>query len=133
DEGFRGVRESDAMERVLALEELARLRHERAGISEMRRVGALNVAVRNARRSDKPALRQALAVAERRDAVEAQMSALAANLPAIPQIAIVDPSASVLSEISGAGVSEIGMRRLGLTLLLLFPACGGFRLQLAPS
>jgi len=133
DDGFRAVRESQSMQRVLALEQLARLRHERAGISEMRPVGALNVAVRNARRSDKPALRQALAVAERRDAVEAQMSALAANLPAIPQIAIVDPSASVLSEISGAGVSEIGMRRLRLTLLLLLPLCGGFVLSVALS
>lgn len=133
DDGFRAARESRSMQRVLALEQLARLRHERAGISEMRPVGALNVAVRNARRSERPALRQALAIAERRDAVEAQMSALAANLPAIPQIAIVDPSASVLSDISGAGVSEISMRRLRLILLLLLPLCGGFILSVALS
>jgi hypothetical protein len=99
----------------------------------MRPVAALNGALRNARRSDKPALRQALAMAERRDAVEAQMSALAADLPAIPQIAIVDPSASVLSQISGAVVSEVDLRRLRLMLLLLLPLCGGFVLGVALS
>jgi len=133
DDGFRAARESQSMQRVLALEQLARLRHERAGISEMRPLGVLNVAVRNARRSDRPALRQGLAMAERRDAVETQISALAAGLPAIPQIAIVDPSASVLSEISGAAVSEISLRRLRLMLLLLLPLCGGFVLGVALS
>ena len=133
DDLFRAARETQSTQRVLALEQLARLRNERAGMSEIRPVAALNVALRNARRSDRPALRQALAMAERRDAVEAQMSALAANLPAIPQVAIVDPSASVLSEISGAVVSEVDLQRLRLMLLLLLPLCGGFVLGVALS
>jgi hypothetical protein len=133
DDLFRAARETQSTQRVLALEQLARLRHERAGIAETRPVGVLNVAIRNARRSERPALRQALAMAERRDAVEAQMAALAAHLPAIPQIAIVDPSAGVLSEISGAVVSEIDLRRLRLMLLLLLPLCGGFVLGVALS
>jgi len=133
DDAFRADRESQSIQRALALEQLARLRTERAGITEMRPVGGLTVAVRHARRSDKPALRQALAMAERRDALEVQLSALAANLPAIPQIAIVDPAARVLSEISGAAVSETSLRRLRLMLLLLLPLCGGFVLSVALS
>jgi hypothetical protein len=133
DDQFRAARESGSMRRTLALEQLARLRNERAAISEIRPVGALNVAIRNARRSNKPALREALAIAERRDALEAELSALASNLPAIPQIAIVDPSASVLSEITGTGVSEISLRRVRLMLLLLLPLCGGFVVSIALS
>jgi hypothetical protein len=133
DDAFRAVRESGSMQRTLALEQLARLRNERAGITEMRPVGALNIAIRNARRSNKPALREALAMAERRDALEAELSALAANLPAIPQLAIVDPSANVLSEISGTAVSEISLRRVRLMLLLLLPLCGGFVVSVALS
>ena len=133
DDAFRAVRETQSTQRSLTMEQLARLRHERASISELRPVGAINAALRNARQSRKPALREALAVAERRDAVETELTALGVNLPAAPQIALVDPSASVLSEISGANVSEIFLRRVRLALLLLLPLCGGFVLSVALS
>jgi hypothetical protein len=133
DDTFRAGRESQSTQRVLALEQLTRLRHERAAIAELRPVGAINAALRNARQSRKPALREALAVAERRDAVEAQLTALSTGLPTVPQIAIVDPSASVLAEISGLNVSELFLRRLRLALLLLLPLCGGFVVSIALS
>jgi hypothetical protein len=133
DDGFTAARTSQALQRSLALEELARLRRERTSIVEMRPVKALQVALLHARRSGQPALREALAVAERRDALEAELSTFAAKLPTIPQIATVDPSANVLSEITGANVSEISLRRLRLLLLLVLPLCGGFAFSLALS
>jgi hypothetical protein len=102
-------------------------------MSEMRPVGALNIAIRSAPRSKKPALREALATAQRRDALEAELSALAANLPAIPQIAITDPSASLLSAISGTSISESSLRRARLMFLLVLPLCGGIVLSIALS
>ena len=133
DDAFRAVRETQSTQRSLALEQLARLRNERAAISELRPVGALNVAIKNVRPSKRPALREALAVAQRRDALEARLSAVSASLPTVPQIALVDPSAGVLSEISGATVSETLLRRVRLALLLLLPLCGGFVLSVALS
>ncbi|HLH87697.1 MAG TPA: hypothetical protein VKX28_04495 [Xanthobacteraceae bacterium] len=133
DDGFMAVRTSQALQRSLALEELARLRHERTAIVEMRPVKALQVALLHARRANQPALREALALAERRDALEAELSTFAAKLPTIPQIATVDPSANVLSEITGANISELNLRRLRLFLLLILPLCGGFAFSLALS
>jgi len=133
DDGFLAARTSQSLQRSLALEELARLRRERAAIIEMRPVNALRVALPNARRSHQPALREALAVATRRDALDAALSTFAAKLPNIPQIATVDPSANVLSEITGAKVSETSLRRLRLLLLLVLPLCGGFAFSLALS
>jgi hypothetical protein len=133
DDAFRAVRETQSTQRMLALEQLARLRNERAAISELRPVGALNAAIKNVRPSKRPALREALALAQRRDALEARLSAVSASLPTVPQIALVDPSAGVLSEISGATVSETLLRRVRLALLLLLPLCGGFVLSVALS
>jgi hypothetical protein len=133
DDGFMAARTAQALQRSLALEELARLRRERETIVEMRPVNALQVALRSAYRSRQPALREALAIAARRDALEAELSNFAAKLPTIPQIATVDPSANVLSEITGANVSEISLRRLRLLLLLVLPLCGGFAFSLALS
>lgn len=133
DDGFTAARSSQALQRSLALEELARLRRERTAIVEMRPVKALQIALLHTRRSSQPALREALAVAERRDALEAELTTFAAKLPTIPQIATVDPSANVLSEITGANVSEISLRRMRLLLLLVLPLCGGFAFSLALS
>src|SRR5262249_33690368 len=121
DDEFRAGRETRSMQRALALEQLGRLRTERAAIAEMRPAGALDVAIPNAGRTNRPALREALAVAQRRDALEAELSALAAGLPAIPQTAIIDPSARVLSDISGTSISEESLRRVRLMFLLLLP------------
>jgi hypothetical protein len=70
-------------------------------------------------------------MAERRDVLEAELSALATNLPALPETVTIDPSASVLSEISGATISDISLRRVRLMLLLMLPLCGGLVLSLA--
>jgi hypothetical protein len=133
DDEFRAARESRSMQRALAWERLERLRNERVAIFEMRPVGALNVAIHSARRWNKPALREALATAERRDALDAELSALASNLSAIPQLAITDPSASVLSDISGTRISEHSLRRARLMFLLVLPLCGGLVLSIALS
>jgi len=133
DDGFRANRENQSTERTLIMERLARLRHERASIHEDRPVGALNVAIPNARRWEKPLLREALAVAQRRDAVDVELASLESRLPEAPQIALADPSASVLSEITGATISETDLRRLRLALLLLLPLCGGFVLSVGLS
>src|SRR5262249_36971621 len=93
-DGFRADRENQATERTLIMERLARLRHERASIHEERPVGALNIAIPNARRWEKPLLREALAVAQRRDVVDVELASLESRLPEAPQIALADPSAS---------------------------------------
>jgi hypothetical protein len=133
DDYFRAGRETQSIERAVVLERLARLRHERDGISETRSVGALNVAIRNARRWDRPALREAVAVAQRRDAVDRELLAVEPRLPAIPQVATADPSASVLSEITATKISETDFRRVRLALLLALPLTGGFVLSIALS
>ena len=133
DDHFRSGRETQSIERTLALEQLTRLRHERAAIAETRPVTLLRVAVRNAPRTTRPGLREALAMAEHRDAVEGQLAAIAANLAALPPLAAIDPSASVLSELTGATVTDAQLRRLRLALLLLLPLCGGFVLSLGLS
>ncbi|HEU5276171.1 MAG TPA: hypothetical protein VFU97_21115 [Xanthobacteraceae bacterium] len=133
DDHFRSGRETQSIGRTLALEQLARLRHERAAIVETRPVTLLRVAVRSASRASRPGLREALAMAERRDAVEAQLAAIAANLAALPPLVAIDPSASVLSELTGATVTDAELRRLRLALLLLLPLCGGFVLSLGLS
>jgi hypothetical protein len=133
DDHFRSGRETQSIGRTLALEQLARLRHERAAIAETRPVTLLRVAVRSATRASRPGLREALAMAERRDAVEAQLAAIAANLTTLPPLVAIDPSASVLSELTGATVTDAELRRLRLALLLLLPLCGGFVLSLGLS
>ncbi|HUC52021.1 MAG TPA: hypothetical protein VMA30_21750 [Xanthobacteraceae bacterium] len=131
DDHYRAGRQVESTERTLAMERLARLRHERASIAEMRPVTALSLAVRRARGWNKLVLEEALAVAQRRDELDAELRSVASSLSALPEVATVDPSASVLSDISGATVSESDMRQLRLALLLLLPLCGGFVLSIA--
>ena len=131
DDHFRAGRETQSVERTLALEQLARLRHERDAIAEIRPAAALRLALRDARRANRPALRLALAMATRRDAIESELSSLGASLPAVPAVATADPSASILSELTGLAVTELTVRRLRLALLLALPLCGGFVLSIA--
>jgi hypothetical protein len=70
-------------------------------------------------------------MATRRDAVDAELLDLESKVPALPQITMNDPSAAVLSEITGATISEDSLRRLRLALLLVLPLCGGFVLPVA--
>lgn len=133
DDHFRTGRETQSVERTLAFEQLARLRHERDSIAEIRPAATLRLAIRDARRANRPALRLALAMATRRDAIESELSSLGASLPAVPAVAMADPSAGILSELTGMAVTEPAVRRLRLALLLLLPLCGGFVLSVALS
>ena len=133
DDRFRAGRETQSMERTLAFERLARLRHERDAIAETRPAAALRIALNHARRSKAAPLGEALAVAQRRDAVDAELTALGADLTSVAPLATADPSASVLSELTGATVTEAALRRLRLGLLLLLPLCGGLVLSVALS
>lgn len=133
DDRFRSARETQSVERTLVLEKLARLRHERDAIAETRPVAALRIALGRVRRSNRAALGEAVAMAERRDAVDAALAALGASLTSIAPLAVADPSANVLSELTGATVTEADLRRLRLGLLLLLPLCGGLVLSVALS
>lgn len=129
DDMFRSSREVQALNRSVALERVTQLRAERAGIRESRPVTALRIAVRAAKRSAKPALAEALAVAERRDAIDAELG----KPVALGNTTTADPSAEVLSQITGTTVSETTLRRVRLLAWLLLPLCGGGVLSLAVS
>jgi hypothetical protein len=88
-------------------------------------------ALNDARRSERPALREALAVAKRRDALDVELAAFEQRLDGIPHVATADASAAVLSDVSGTTISEHELRRLRLALLLGLPLCGGLVLSLA--
>jgi hypothetical protein len=74
-----------------------------------------------------------LAVAKRRDAVDVELATFEQRLGGISQVVTADPSAAVLSDISGTTVSEHELRRLRLALLLGLPLCGGLVLSLATA
>jgi hypothetical protein len=117
----------------MAMERLARLRGERKAIAETARrpSGAILAARAGARRSEQPALREAIAMARRRDALDLELAAFEKRLTEIPQVATADASAAVLSEIRGTAISKVELRRFRLALLLGPPLCGGLVLSLA--
>lgn len=131
DDHYRAGRQIESTERSLTMERLMRLRHERDSIAELRPVTALALAIRHARGWDKLKLEEALATAQRRDTLDAELMSVASSMSALPDVATIDPSAQVLSDISGATMSERDMRQLRLALLLLLPLCGGFVLSIA--
>jgi hypothetical protein len=130
-EQYQNGRQTLATGRSMALERLARLKDERQAIAETRPPAAIAAALNDARRSERPALRVALAMARRRDALDIELAAFEQRLDGIPQVATADASAAVLSDISGTTVSEHELRRLRLALLLGLPLCGGLVLSLA--
>jgi hypothetical protein len=130
-EQYQNGRQTLATGRSMALERLARLNDERRAIAETRPPAAIAAALNDARRSERPALREALAMARRRDALDVELAVFEQQLGDIPQVATADASAAVLSDISGTTVSEHELRRLRLALLLGLPLCGGLVLSLA--
>jgi hypothetical protein len=64
----------------MALERLAQLRGERKAIIETRPAAAVVAAINGARRSEQPALREALAMARRRDVVDLELAAFEKRL-----------------------------------------------------
>lgn len=111
-----------ASETVLLTERMDRLRHERAGISEMRPTAAIDVELQKAqpeaqwvwRATDgcrdvtRPAsaracatvleLRQARAAAERRDAIDAELREVQSKRAALPAVAMADPQATTAAQ-----------------------------------
>jgi hypothetical protein len=130
-EQYQAGRETGATERSMVLERLAQLRGERKAIIETRPAAAIVAAINGARRSEQPALREALAMARRRDEVDLELAAFEKRLIEIPRVATADASAAVLSEIGGIMISEMELRRFRLALLLGLPLCGGLVLALA--
>lgn len=130
-EQYQAGRETGATERSMALERLAQLRGERKAIIETRPAAAIVAAINGARRSEQPALREALAMAKRREALDLELAAFEKRLIEIPRVATADASAAVLSETGGMVISEIELRRFRLALLLGLPLCGGLVLALA--
>jgi hypothetical protein len=132
-EQYQNGRQILATGRNLAMERLARLKDERKVVAETRPSAAIAAALNDARRSERPPLREALAMAKRRDALDIELATFEQRLGEIPHVATADASAAVLSEISGTVVSDAALRRVRLALLLLLPLCGGLVLSLATS
>jgi hypothetical protein len=128
---YQNGRQTMVTGRDMAMERLARLRGERKAINETRPSAAILAAMAGARRSEQPQLREALAMARRRDALDLELAAFEKRLTEIPQVATADASAAVLSEIGGTAISEVELRRFRLALLLGLPLCGGLVLSLA--
>jgi len=99
-------------------------------IVETRPPAAITAALNNARRSERPALREALAIAKRRDALDGELAAFEQRLSGVPAVATADASAAILSDISGTAISDAALRRLRLALLLGLPLTGGLVLLL---
>jgi len=130
-EEYQAGRETMAAGRSMAMERLARLRDERQAIVETRPPAVIVAALNDARRSERPALREALAMAKRRDALDVELATFEQRLGEVPQVGTADASATVLSDISGTTFSEHELRRWRLALLLGLPLCGGLVLSLA--
>jgi hypothetical protein len=128
---FLAGREVASTERQLVLERVNRLRTERAGIREQRPIGAITVAIQNARQADLEGLRTALAMAKRRDAIDAELSNVAPRLAGLPAVTMTDPSAAVLADILRLPAGEIDLRRIRLAVLLTLPLTAGLLMAMA--
>jgi hypothetical protein len=143
--GFLGVngdafltgRETAVAERTLVLERVARLRNERAAITETRPVGVITVAIRNATRATSDDQRAALAIAKRRDAIDAELVAVEATIPTLPAVNAVDPSGATISAavslITGVSIATGTLQRARLALLLALPLLGGLVLAIGSA
>jgi hypothetical protein len=130
-DGFTANRQTLSTERALVLERVNRLRSERAAISERRPIAVIVVAIRNATVAKIDDERAALAIAKRRDDLDAQLAALEATIPSLPAISAADPSAAtiagVISLITGGQVviADDLFRRLRLLALIALPLFAG--------
>jgi hypothetical protein len=129
-------RETAVTERELVTERVTRLRDERRHITEQRSAGVISIAIRNSSRARIDDERAALAVAKRRDAIDAELRVIERSVVELPPISTADPSAAVLAGaiamVSGGRVevSEETVRRGRLLLLLMLPLTGGLVLAL---
>jgi hypothetical protein len=143
--GFLGVngdafvsgRETAVAERTLVLERVARLRAERAAITEGRPVGVITVAIRNATKAKIDDDRAALAIAKRRDAIDAELAVIETTIPTLPPVNAVDPSGATISGIvhliSGVAIAAATLQRARFALLLALPLLGGVVLAIGAA
>jgi hypothetical protein len=129
-------RETALTERGLVTERVTRLRDERRHITEQRPADAIAIAVRNSSRAHIDDERSALAVARRRDAIDAELRELERSIAELPTVATADPSAAVMAGaialVSGGRVviADETVRRFRLLLLLMLPLTGGLVLAI---
>jgi hypothetical protein len=128
---FLAGREVASTERSLVLDRVNRLRSERTGIAERRPIGAITVAIQNAHVAELEALRTALAMAKRRDAIDLELAGLEPRLAGLPAVTMVDPSAAVLADILRMPADEIDLRRIRLAVLLVLPLTSGLLVAMA--
>jgi hypothetical protein len=127
---FLGGRELASTDRTLVLEQLGRLRAERATITDTRPVAAIVLAIRNATRTDIDSQRADLIAAKRRDEIDRDLAELEPKIASLPAVTMIDPSAGVLGEILRLP-ADIDLRRIRLALFLVLPLCSGLMLALA--
>jgi hypothetical protein len=138
-DAFLAWRQTASTERALVLERIGRLRAERAAIVETRPVGVILVAIRNAARAKIDDERAALAIARRRDQIDAELGALSATIPTLPAVTAVDPSAAAVSGaislVTGGrvAISDEALSRARLLLLLTLPMLAGMVLALGAA
>ena len=128
-DSFLAGRETASTERSLVIERIARLRAERSTITETRPVGAIVVAIRNAAKAKVDDERAGLAIAKRRDAIDAELAAIETTIATLPPVNAVDPSGATISGIvhlvSGVAIAAATVRRARFALLLALPLLGG--------
>jgi hypothetical protein len=127
---FKG-RETASIQRGIILDQIARLRSERANISESRSIGEVTAAINNSKASKIDAERMALQTARHRDEIDRQLVGLEPQIASLPAVSTVDPSASVLSD--ALHVPAVDLRRIRLCLLLGLPLCGGLLIAMAAA
>lgn len=136
-DSFLSGRETASVERGLVLERIARLRAERAAITESRPVGEIVLAIRNASKGQIDAERVALVTARRRDEIDVQLAAVEQTVRTLPAVTTADPSASTLAGIihvvSGVAIAADALQRARLALLLLLPLLAGLALALGSA
>jgi hypothetical protein len=128
---FFGGRETASIQRGIILDQIARLRSERANISESRSIGEVTAAINNSKASKIDAERMALQTARHRDEIDRQLVGLEPQIACLPAVSTVDPSASVLSD--ALHVPAVDLRRIRLCLLLGLPLCGGLLIAMAAA
>jgi hypothetical protein len=129
-------REAAATGRELTVERVTRLRDERRHIVEQRPTDAISIAIRNSSRARIDDERAALAIARRRDAIDAELRVLEHSIAEVPTVTTADPSAAILAgaiSLLTSGrvvIAEEAVRRFRLLLLLMLPLTGGLVLAI---
>ena len=134
---FMSGRETATTARTLVLERVARLRDERDTISESRPVGVIIVAIRNATKATVDQEREALAIAKRRDDLDAQLATIEPTIAALPAVNAIDPASATMSDtidlVTGVVIGDDTLRRVRLALLLGLPLVGGLVLAVGAA